>query len=352
MKKIKLQLVFFIIASFLSFSVWANLPYYPIEFPRDEAGHAENVPYQFTKMTEWWYYNGTLTSKTGRKFGYYISFNSMYHPHPKKMAGLFQIQITDIDKKKVYAKQLFFLDEKTFSISTQDLNISFGKKLSLYKKNASYIVEGSVLSEDGVPLDFSLDLTQKPTTDVLLVGGKGLMPMWNNTNSYYYSYTKLKTKGYLKIGKEVFELDPCQSLSWMDHQWGDFIIIPGKNQWMWTSIQLKNGLDINLGIILDDNLKPVNGSASLVVPSKLTPRVFITDLSKLAYTAEKVQPGQKHPLVYHLSIPFMKLQITSEALVPGQDLNGIWEGVSQVTGTYKDQPITGQSYTESTVVKK
>lgn len=344
------KMMILIIASLMSFNVWAKLPYYPIEFPRDEAAHFENVPYQgqFKKMMEWWYFNGTLVSKTGKKLGYYISFNYMYEPTRNIMVPFIQFQVTDIDYQKVYAKQLFLLDPKTYSFSSTALDIHYGDKYSLQKINGTYLLQGNIPSNQGVNLEFALRLTQKPVSDVLLVNEKGLVDMWNDTNSYYYSFTKLMTSGYFKVGNEFYELDPKNSLSWFDHQWGDFIIVPGQNQWMWTSIQLENGLDINLGVILDKVTKqPASATVNIVMPDNS--RVFITDISKFKYIPQEVKPGEKHPLSYELDIPQIKLHLNLTALAAGQDLNGIWEGVSKVEGVYQGQPIKGQAYTENTV---
>ena len=96
------------------------------------------------------------------------------------------------------------------------------------------------------------------------------MICWDNTNSYYYSYTHLKTGGYITIGKETFELDPEQSISWMDHQWGDFVVAPW-NQWLWACIQLKNGMELDLAVIMDKKTgKPMTKWMNLIMPDDST----------------------------------------------------------------------------------
>jgi predicted secreted hydrolase len=349
--RIKNSLLMLVIVLFAN-CAWANLPYYPIKFPRDEGGHFENVPYQgqFKQMTEWWYYNGTLTSRTGRKLGYYLSFNYIYFPNQNFKLPYIGIQVTDIDKQKVYAKRIFLFDKNSYSISTTELNISYKNIYSLLKNHNTYYLTGSIPSTEGVDLEFNLQFEKNPFYDALLVGGNGLVDMWNNTNTYYYSLTKLKTKGYFRIGNELFEIDPHHSLSWMDHQWGDFMVTPGQNQWIWTSVQLQNGMDINLGVILDkESKKPIQGTLSIVMPDNS--RFITKDLTRFQYSAH-INPGEKHHLTYDLTVPELNLKINLQALAPGQDLNGIWEGVSRAEGSYQGHPIIGQAYTENTVVYK
>ncbi len=331
-----------------SLSAWANLPYHPINFPRDEAAHYENAAYPVNTMSEWWYYNGKLTSKSGRQLGYYLSYNYLKWDErgKTKIVPQFSIQITDIDNKKVYGKTFFILDN-SFSISTQDLNVTFGKEISLRKNQNSFFMEGLTQTEQGPQIEYSMQLT--PLREPLFVQQTGLIDMGDGTNSYYYTYTRLTTLGYIKIGNEFFEIDPVKSLSWMDHQWGDFVILPWRYQWMWASIQLENGMDILLGNILDPKTKEIiRGSANIIMPDNS--RKYIFDFKNdFIYQPRESLPGQHTPLKYQLDIHSIDLHLQIDALVPGQYVNGIWEGVSEAKGTAWDSSIRGQAYTEYSV---
>jgi predicted secreted hydrolase len=130
----------------------------------------------------------------------------------------------------------------------------------------------------------------------------------------------------------------------MDHQWGDFFIIPGINQWTWSSVQLENGLEINLNTILDPTTKNLLSSlASIVMPDgshvytqniKITPRI---------------DPSHKHPLYYTMSIPDIHLEMSVNSLVPDQDVNGISEGISSVEAVFNGNTVKGYAYAESTI---
>lgn len=344
----KLKLFFLAVASFISMPALANLPYHPIQFPRDEAAHYDNVPYPVSTMTEWWYYNGKLTATNGRQFGYYLNYFFIQYDWKGKKIIIpqFTIQITDIDKQKVYGKRVFFLEKNTYS-STQDLNVMLGKNITLQKNNNTFLLDGVVEIKNNPTLKFSMQLT--PSRDALMIMDKGLVDLWDNTNSYYYSYTRLNTDGFIQIGKEKFTLNPQQSISWMDHQWGDFIPLPGKNQWIWTSVQLENGLEINLAVIYDNATRAqVNGWASILMPDGS--RLHLPNFEDYSYKPRKSFAG-KFPLSYDLTIPSIDLDLQIDALAPGQHVNTIWEGVSEVKGTYRGFPVRGQAYTENTVLK-
>lgn len=336
----------FTLSVLMSVTAWANLPYYPIQFPRDDAAHYDDSRYApITQLTEWWYYNGKLTTKTGRRLGYYISYNYMAVVNKGKtiLVPLFQMQVADIDNKKVYGGQLI-PKQGTFSINPQQLEVSYGNGITLTKSNDTYNVDGHVVSADGTSIRISLHLT--PTRTPLFENKIGLVPMWNNTNSYYYSYTNVKSEGYIQIGNEMLDIDDKQSLSWMDHQWGDFVMVPGKTTWMWSSIQLKNGMEMDLAQVVDPKTKIAsNRWLDVVMPDNS--RVYLDKLSDFTYDAKDIVPGGKHPLAYELNVPSMDLHLNMNAFVPGQDVNGIWEGISDVSGTYQGISIQGQANTEN-----
>lgn len=330
----------------LSFSAWGNLPYHPIQFPRDEAAHYANVPYPISKMTEWWYYNGKLTSKNGRHFGYYLFF---FHASDNKGSlPVFYVQLTDIDNKKVYGKRIVFFNKNKVSLSTEKLSLKYGNNLSLRKDKNTYLLTVTIPANKDPQFGFSLNFT--PKRAVLLASKTGLIDMRKNTNSYYYSYTHLLTSGHVQIGNEVFQIDPKQSLSWMDHQWGDFTL-DSSYQWLWASIQLNNGLEMDLAATMDEKTKKIIPAwANIIMPNNS--RIYLTHPNDLEYQHYGIPRGQKFPLTYNLTIPSIDLKLQLNSLVAGQDVNGIWEGISSAKGTYKGQSVSGFATTENTIKYK
>ncbi len=329
-----------------SSAVLANLPYYPIEFPRDEAAHLTDVPYPVSTMSEWWYYNGKLTSDKGRQFGFYInySYTKIVVDGKPLIVPIYHIQISDIDKQRVYGNRIF-CDNKYTYFSTKDLHIALTDSIMLQKIGATHHASGVVKSEQGPTLEYSLEFI--PKSKPLLAGKTGLVDMWDKTNSYYYSYTHMQMHGYIKIGNEKFEIDPEKSLSWMDHQWGDFIVAPW-NQWQWASVQLENGIELDLAVIMDKiTHKPMTKWVNIVMPDDS--RIHLTRHEDFDYVDHGIPPGHKYPQEYDLNIPSINLKLNLKSLVPGQDVNDVWEGVSEAQGTYNGEFIRGQATTESTI---
>jgi len=326
----------------------ANFPYYPIQFPRDEAAHYAAVPYSVQNLSEWWYYNGKLTTQDGRNFGYYISYNYYILTDKKGKKSTiprFSLQIADIDNQKVYGNTVVYPANQMVA-STDTLNFAYSNDVTLQQINGQYVVNAKIKSKDGHVLQVSMQLT--PERDPLLVTQNtdqpGLVNMWNNTNSYYYSQTEVNTAGTIQIDDQTYTIDPTQSLSWMDHQWGDFVIVPGATQWIWSSVQLTNGLQINLSNIVDPKTKrPVTTNASIVMLDNsrvYTSTVIITPI---------MDPNHKHPLKYHFEIPTINLQFDADTYVPDQDVNGISEAISSVTGMWNGQHVNGNACVESIV---
>jgi predicted secreted hydrolase len=344
-KKIIVSMVsFFVLMS--TVPAFANLPYVPIQFPRDEAAHYENVPYPVNTLSEWWYYNGDITTTNGKHFGYYLSYfyvkldvygETLFVPE-------FMLQLSDITDQSVYGGGELFPSEKTH-FDTNVLNVSFNDKDTLKKVGDAYVLTGAIKTKQGALVKFSFQLT--PVKEPLMVGNKtGLVDLWDGDNSYYYSVTHMKTTGELEVDGQAYQIDSQRSLSWMDHQWGDFIIAPW-NHWIWSSVQLDNGMDINLGVVMDEKTGlPKSSNASIVMPDNS--RVYVNELA--------LRPvrkfGEKYPYYYELSIPALDLRVGIENLVRGQDSNSIWEGISSVSGMVKGTPVRGYAYAENTIKYK
>lgn len=324
----------------------AKLPYIPITFPRDEAAHYGNVSYadSVTDLTEWWYFNGKVKTWNNRNLGYYVSY--MYQQKiifgKKVRTPIFVIQFTDIDKQKMYGgstKKLPIIE-----LDTQNLNVNYGKSITLRNIHGIYYLEGQLKTLRGHNLYLNLILTPKRPV-VLSYDNTGYSyNSWGNSSMYYYSQPYLQTEGRLKIDDEIFDLNPEQSSSWMNRQWTDLLL--GKNtQWLWADAQLDNGINLDLYQLYDPEAKRVFMSgANIIMPDNST--VFP---QKIIYSPHPIPSGQRFPLVYDLSIPDINLQIQFTADAPNQNVNIFWEGVSSIEGNYHGGKVTGRGYTESTM---
>ena len=216
---------------------WKIYPYHKegtlIYFPRDEGSHSEFNP---GSGTEWWYVNMHLEGEiTKRKYSAMVAFFN------------YNFRIFNITNETNH-EFLSFTDFGSLSSSNTDLNLVFtllsgGTDRWFTKEDTQgrllpfqYHVE---VGDENNNLNIDLD-AQKPP---LIVGKDGLVTVGSG-NSYYYSQTLLTVTGNLTFKGY---LEPVSGKAWIDHQYGPFFLAPGGDEsYEWFSVQLDNGMDINI----------------------------------------------------------------------------------------------------------
>ena len=326
---------------------YASLPYYSLSFPRDEGAHFKNIPYAFSQLIEWWYFNGILKTDDGRSFSYDVAmFNPAFVSGSVTTKPFLHIQIADLDNKKSYG----FSGEYPYNsgkFSTDKLNIKLDNDFLLRKDSSNgkdiYILQANG-SEGSTSLKLNLNL--EASSPIFLINENGLMPMMNDTNSYYYSIPHFKTSGSIQINDATYHITHTPGDSWMDHQWGDFNL--QQHGWEWFSVRLQNGLVANLFLIVEYNTKSVvGGLANIILPNGEKRFISYKDFS---VTREDfwLDPalGIEYPLTFNINFPAIGLSLKNTAAFAEQELNGYWEGYSQVSAIYNNQQVPGYSYTE------
>lgn len=331
---------------------FANLPYAPLVFPRDEAAHFSDVPYTFNRLIEWWYLNGTVTTDDNRHFGYDIAlfnpavmFNKPLLSRVVVTEPMLHMQVADLDNQKTYGVVTHYLPN-TGHVSTKQLDIVIHKdyllrKIILDGKEAYQLTARG--HQGHTALEFNLIL--QPAIDPLLVNQNGLMPMLNNTNSYYYSIPHLKTTGSIQVNQKVYPIN-APGDSWLDHQWGDFDLMI--NGWEWFSIRLNNGLIAHVFLNVEYKTNTVvDGSASIVLPSGEKRFLGFKDfhITRDHYWYDP-KLSIRYPTRFQMHFPSLGLSLDNVALFPQQELHGYWEGYCRVNAVYNQQAVQGFSYTE------
>jgi predicted secreted hydrolase len=326
---------------------YANLPYFPVTFPRDEAAHYKNVPYAFNQMIEWWYFNGKFTTDDGRNFSYDIAlFNSAMTFGTVITKPMLHIQIADLDNKKGYGTATAY-PLNSGKISTEKLDIILNDDYSLHKeiRNGKEVYILKAVAHDG-ETSLAFDLVLDPVSQAFLINENGLMPMPNNTNSYYYSIPHFKTTGTIKINNTNYQINKNPGDSWMDHQWGDFNV--KSNGWEWFSIRLENGLNANIFLNIEyKSNSVVGGLATIVLPSGEKRVIAYNDFK---VTRDNYWFDQKlslsYPMTFNILFPTLGLEVRNVAAFPEQEIHGYWEGYCHVNAVYNKQDVAGFSYTE------
>lgn len=326
---------------------YAALPYVPITFPRDEAAHYKNVPYTFQNLIEWWYLNGKIITDDGKNLSYDVAFfNPAVNQGSILTRPMLHIQVVDLDAKQTFgAAKMYSINEG--KISTEKLAIFIENDYSLsqvMQNNKLVYLLNAVGDYKGSKLKVNLIL--EPTSEPFLINQNGLMPMPNNTNSYYYSIPHFKTTGTIKIQNETYEVSKVPGDSWMDHQWGDFDV--QKNGWEWFSIRLDNGLIANIFLNIEyKNNKVVGGLANIRLPSGEYRFIPYNDFSvtRSDYWFDEKE-SINYPMTFTFNFPQLGLQIRNTAAFPEQEVHGYWEGFCNVAAVYNNQDVKGFSYTE------
>jgi predicted secreted hydrolase len=195
--------------------------YEPINFAKDQGEHKG-------KLSEWWYYNGHLSTAAGKKYGYELTFFRstpfIYFAH---------VAVTDENNHKFNFVRKFYSPRDVKTSKTSG-TLNFENQSVQQTGDFSY-----KLQAEAGPFKFNLNLDMEKGP--LIINGNGLIDMPEGTNSYYYSLTRLKTQGTIT---ENGQTAAVTGQSWQDHQWGNFVSL--RIGWDWFSLQLQDNTEYNL----------------------------------------------------------------------------------------------------------
>ena len=215
-----------------------------INFPGDHGPHP-------AFKLEWWYYTGNLLTTTGRRFGYQFTIfrNALAPPDTTRNNAastwrtnqlyFAHFTVSDLKNKQFHAFERFSrgaagmagAQSEPYNVWVEDW-----RAMQVAQSMPPMRVEAA---QDGIAIDLSMDLA-KP---IVLQGDAGYSvkgPGYGNA-SYYYSMTRLQTKGAVTIDGETFEVE---GLSWMDREWSTSLLADDQEGWDWFSLHLDDGRDL------------------------------------------------------------------------------------------------------------
>jgi predicted secreted hydrolase len=198
----------------------------------------------------------------------------------------------------------------------------------------------------------SIDLILTPDKPLVLNGEDGYSRKSGESPliaSYYFSYTRMATKGTLTVGG-----NPCQVAgeSWFDREMSSRGLAKNETGWDWFSIQLDDGRDIMLYLLRrkDGSIDPF--SAGTFVLRNGTYRHL--SLAEFRVTVlnhyRSAKTGSRYPSKWEIVIPGEGMRLVVTPLIKSQELTGTpstgpayWEGTCKVEGTEN-----GRAYVELT----
>ncbi len=330
-------------------------PGYVYEFPRDHGSHDEF-------RTEWWYYTGHLSTKSGRRFGYQVTFfrravkadQSDTLPSRWTIRHLYlaHVAVTNVETNQ------FRYSEK---ISREGLGKAGAETGRLHvwtdRWTAEATQEDPVSHRLAVEWDgTAVELTLHPLKPPIIHGRAGVSRKGEQRGqaSHYYSLTRIATEGRVTIDGETF---PVTGTSWMDHEFGSADLDKDLVGWDWFSLQLEDRSEVMMYLLrrADGTLDPAS-SGTVVYPDGRSEPLLREDVDVTArgqWTSPK--SGARYPAGWHVTCPSLHLDIDVEPLMANQELITrrstqvtYWEGAVRIAGTTAGRRITGQGYVELT----
>lgn len=331
------------------------VPGYQYEFPRDHGSHDDF-------RTEWWYYTGHLTTKSGRPFGYQLTFFRRGIPRDQVKTLPSRWSITQL-----YLAHFAISDLRggQFHYAEHFSRAGLGKAGAERDRLHVWIDQWSAESPVAVPLiqqlrasndTIGLQLTLSPEKSLVVHGTGGVSRKGPAAGqaSHYYSFTRLSTTGALTLGTERFDVT---GTSWMDHEFGSADLGQDLVGWDWFGIQLDDGTDLMLyRLRLADGSTEPASSGTVIDRHGRTQHLTVKDFSMepTAFWASP-QSTARYPQRWHIVIPSRNLSLDIVPQLAGQELITsrsaqvtYWEGAVEITGTSHGHPLRGQGYMELT----
>lgn len=351
--------------------------------PRAFAFPADHGPHPGFRV-EWWYFTGNLAGEDGRRFGYQLTFfrravapaadgaAERESAWATRQVYLAHLAVTDQRGRRFAAFErlargavgLAGAEAEPFRVWVEgwraesvapDARAAAGDRAAPPapppSDPAANRAAGGVFplrlaaADDGVALDLVLATAKPPVLrgdDGLSVKGPG-----RGNASYYYSLTRLPTRGTLTIGGERFAVT---GLSWLDREWSTTLLGPGEEGWDWLALQLDDGREVSGWRIRRAGAAADRLDALAVVEPDGTLRPLDPARHRLLASSPWESPtGARYPTAWRLTGPGLDLALT--ALLPDQELRlsiHYWEGAVTARGTLGGRPVGGRGYVEMT----
>ncbi len=342
------------------------LPGYKFAFPRDHGAHPQY-------STEWWYYTGHLRAKNGRRFGYQLTwFRQALLPKlvnrrsnwATRDVVFAHFALTDENNR-----QFYFTDRisrgaagvaGTSVVSTRGASSTRNAHIWINDWDLRFTNNLQTLSARGNSnakatenAPFSLELRQTPLKPLVVHGAKGVSQKAAGLGraSHYYSFTRLKTVGQLKLNGETLKVE---GQSWFDHEFGSNQLAKNQIGWDWFALQLNDGRELMLyRMRLRGGGSDPFSSGTLIEKNGRSTSLGLRDFSfQPLATWQSARTNATYPSKWRVQIPRAKLDLTIEPTVQNQELitarsTGIayWEGSVRVLDGGKN---VGQGYVELT----
>jgi len=333
------------------FTYQLALPGRKLSFPADHYSHPDF-------KTEWWYYTGHLTTESGKRYGYQVTFFRF---------GVRDRQ-TELKEKPLFTElymahfALSDIAAKKF-IYRERINRGYGDRAGAATDR--YLVWNENWKVDGEEKNHKISVSDRGTTLQLILkslkppvlhGQSGLSQKGEGEGraSYYYSLTRMQSEGALTInGKK----EKVRGLTWMDHEFGSNQLGADQVGWDWFSIQLDNQTELMLYLMRrkDESIDPYS-SGTLVSADGTTKHLKLNDYHvEVLDRWKSAKSGANYPMKWKVAIPAEGIELQIDPEFSNQELITnrstrvtYWEGAVGVAGMFQNAQVKGNGYVEMT----
>ena len=195
--------------------------------------------------------------------------------------------------------------------------------------------------DEDIGLSLQLQSGDKP---LVLQGDHGLSrkSAAPGNASYYYSFTRLPTRGELRIGDTVYSV---QGDSWMDREWSSSALDRDQAGWDWFALQLDDGREVMYYQLRTRQGEAHPFSRGSLVEKDGSVRTLLPDQVKLTPLRYwQAEDGARYPVGWRLQAAGFQLDLEVQALIDDQQMDHsvrYWEGAVDVSGSH-----AGRGYLE------
>ncbi len=309
--------------------------------------------------TEWWYWTGNLRTPAAqgnaRRFGFQLTFFRMAltpAAAPRRSAWgtrdvyMAHLALTDVAAGRFHAKD-------RGARAALDLAGATGNPVRVWL--GDWTAEGE--GPEGLPMrlragddDVRIDLTLASSKPPVLHGERGLSRKSDDPGnaSYYYSLTRMRANGEVRIGGRAF---PVEGQAWMDREWSTSALGPDLVGWDWFALQLDDGRELMLYRLRQRDGGIAPASQGTIVLADGATRSLERDAVEVTPLGHWTSPrgGTRYPAGWRLRVPALALELTVTPVLADQELDlavRYWEGAVRAEGTTDGRPLTGEGYVE------
>ena len=321
-------------------------------FPED---HGPHLGYR----NEWWYITGNLDDENGRRFGYELTiFRFALAPHAPESASVWRsnqvyighLALTDPEDKR-------FLVAEKFSRGAAGLAGAHATPFSVWiddwrieeKTDAEHGVAWQLRAGDSL---FSLDFELVSAKPPVLNGVDGLSQKSDEPGnaSYYYSLTRLLTRGELTLDGRRHAVS---GTSWLDREWSSSALAADQVGWDWFALQLDNQYELMFySLRRRGGSQDPNSAGTLTAPDGTAKKIAADELTLDVLDTWQSPAGGSYPARWRIAVPAEGLELEVIPVLADQELFTTvryWEGAVDVRGTSADgRPVSGRGYVELT----